>query len=194
MTDGKKRKKGGGKLTRSETVTVRLDPRLRYLSELAARSQRRTLSSYIEWTLQQSLDDVVPKNFSWEEDITLAERAEYLWHVEPADRLVRLAFQHSHLLNFEEANQWHVIMITDWFWDSDLLPESAQKILSRPLKADKTKGRTFIADKTGIVSLPAARWNRIRRAWGAIKSRANKEMSQDEFYDLIKGYEESGNG
>ena len=36
MTDVKKRKKGGGKLTRSEIVTVRLDPKLRYLSELAA--------------------------------------------------------------------------------------------------------------------------------------------------------------
>ena len=45
------RKGGGGKLSRSETVTVRLDPRLRYLAELAARLHRRTLSSYVEWEI-----------------------------------------------------------------------------------------------------------------------------------------------
>jgi hypothetical protein len=37
------KRKGGGKLSRSETVTVRLDPKLRYLAELAALKQRRTL-------------------------------------------------------------------------------------------------------------------------------------------------------
>ena len=41
-------KGGGAKLSRSETVTVRLDPKLRYLAELGARSQRRTVSSFIE--------------------------------------------------------------------------------------------------------------------------------------------------
>jgi hypothetical protein len=47
------RKGGGGKLSRSETVTVRLDPKLRYLAELAARLHRRTLSSYIEWAIKR---------------------------------------------------------------------------------------------------------------------------------------------
>ena len=53
-----KRKGGGGKLARSETVTVRLDPKLRYLAELAARKQRRTVSSFIEWAVEQSFSGV----------------------------------------------------------------------------------------------------------------------------------------
>ena len=48
-------KAGGGKLARSEVVTVRLDPRLRYLANLVARKQRRTLSSFIEWAIEESL-------------------------------------------------------------------------------------------------------------------------------------------
>ena len=51
MTEQEMRKGGGGKLSRSETVTVRLDPKLRYLAELAARLHRRTLSSYVEWAI-----------------------------------------------------------------------------------------------------------------------------------------------
>ena len=51
-----KRRGGGGKLARSETVTVRLAPKLRYLAELAARKQRRTLSSFIEWAIEETLE------------------------------------------------------------------------------------------------------------------------------------------
>ena len=40
---------------KSEVVTVRLDPKLKYVAELAARRQRRTLSSYIEWAIEDSL-------------------------------------------------------------------------------------------------------------------------------------------
>src|SRR6516165_4850387 len=52
---GGKRKGGGAKLVRSETVTVRLDPKLRYLGEIAARKQRRTVSSFIEWAIEDVL-------------------------------------------------------------------------------------------------------------------------------------------
>lgn len=47
-------------MTRSETVTMRLTPKLRYLAELAARKHRRTLSSYIEWVLAQRALDAGP--------------------------------------------------------------------------------------------------------------------------------------
>jgi hypothetical protein len=50
------RKKGaGGKLNRSKVVSVRLDPKLHYLTEIAAAVQRRTMSSYIEWAVQERL-------------------------------------------------------------------------------------------------------------------------------------------
>lgn len=50
--------KVGSKLNRSETVTIRLDPRLNYLTDLAARCQRRTKSSFIEWVIKETLKDL----------------------------------------------------------------------------------------------------------------------------------------
>ena len=41
--------------SRSETVTVRLNPRIHYLATLAARSHQRTLSSFIEWAVTRAL-------------------------------------------------------------------------------------------------------------------------------------------
>lgn len=52
------RKSRGAKPSRSETVTVRLKPKTKYLAELAARKQRRTLSSFIECAAADSLNRV----------------------------------------------------------------------------------------------------------------------------------------
>ena len=54
------------KLNRSETVTVRLDPRLNYLAELAGRAQRRTKSSFIEWAVQEAVRSLgLPDLMEW---------------------------------------------------------------------------------------------------------------------------------
>ncbi len=65
MATKKKRvaKGGGGKRGRVHGLTVRLDPRLRYLADIAARKQRRTLASFIEWAIEQSLEDLVEYRF-----------------------------------------------------------------------------------------------------------------------------------
>src|SRR5579872_1699710 len=49
-----RKKGGGGKLNRSEIIQARLDPKLHMAAEIMARSERRTLSSFIEKTIEQS--------------------------------------------------------------------------------------------------------------------------------------------
>jgi len=95
---------GGGKLTRSETVTVRLDPKLRYLAELAARRQRRTVSSYIEWAIEESLNRVLIC-----EGKSIADTAPTLWDVDEADRFAKLALNYPDLLTHGEQVLWKLI-------------------------------------------------------------------------------------
>lgn len=113
MAEEAERRKGGGKLSRSETVTVRLDPKLRYLAELAARRQRRTVSSYIEWAIEDSF-----KRFSLDlnGNGTLAEEAEALWDVDDADRFARLALLHPDLLTHDEQVLWKIVRDNGWLW------------------------------------------------------------------------------
>jgi hypothetical protein len=92
---------GGGKLSRSEVVTVRLDPKLRYLAELAARKQRRTLSSFIEWAIEQSLAEV-----KLTQTATVADKAVALWDVDECDRFIKLALHDESLLNYREQVLW----------------------------------------------------------------------------------------
>ena len=120
MTDQIKRKGGGGKLARSETVTVRFDPKLRYLAELAARKHSRTLSSYIEWQIKVALEreDVRPVNTPAHVAApeTIGSEAEYLWDVDEADRFAKLALRYPHLLTHEEQVRWKLIRECPGLW------------------------------------------------------------------------------
>jgi len=115
MSDDGKRKIGGGKLARSETVTVRLDPQLRYLIELAARRQRRTVSSFIEWALEDSLSSVVIGE-SYEQPVTLAEQKHNLWDTDEADRFIKLAMNYPEMLNHHEQILWKLIRENGYLW------------------------------------------------------------------------------
>lgn len=115
MTEQERRKGGGSKLSRSETVTVRLDPKLRYLAELAARKQRRTLSSYIEWAIEESLRHA-PLELQGDYEVTISSMAGTLWDVDDADRFVKLAVRYPELLTHDEQILWKLIRENGYVW------------------------------------------------------------------------------
>ena len=132
MTEQEMRKSGaGGKLSRSETVTVRFDPKLRYLAELAARLHRRTLSSYIEWAIKAALDSepLRPAGYSAEQadGFTIGSEAESLWDVDEADRFAKLALRYPHLLTHEEQVRWKLIRECGYLWLGKYGPPPAQE-------------------------------------------------------------------
>jgi len=99
------RKKARGKQPKSEIVTVRLDPKLRFIAELAARMQRRTLSSFIEWAIETALEGYRPE----EKMPTARETGDLIWDVDDADRFVKLAVHGSSLLTHSEQVLWKAI-------------------------------------------------------------------------------------
>ena len=114
---GSKKKRSGGRLGRSETVSVRLDARLRYIAELAARKQRRTVSSFIEWAIEETLKVT---NLTEETDFdgkrSFWEAASQLWDVSDSDRFAKLAFNYPDLLTYEEQVLWKLIRENGLLW------------------------------------------------------------------------------
>jgi len=111
------RKGGGGTLSRTEIVTIRLDPKLRYLAELAARSHRRTLSSWIEWSIKTSIDqELLPASEATKEHHRLGDAAKFLWDVDEPGRLAQLALHYPSLLTFEEQLIWKLVKTNGYFW------------------------------------------------------------------------------
>ncbi|MFM9880365.1 MAG: hypothetical protein ACKVOO_08155 [Burkholderiaceae bacterium] len=118
------RKGGGGKLSRSEIVTVRMDSQLHYLAELAARKHRRTLSSFVEWAVQQSFKGVEMyhgSGYNGDESVFLSDVETKLWDVDQSERFVRLAILYPDLLTHEEQERWKLLN------DSQLLAPAMQR-------------------------------------------------------------------
>ena len=101
---------------KSEIVTVRLDPKLKYLAELAARRHRRTLSSYIEWAIEDSLSRVHPIYDVENGVASFADRASDLWDVDEPDRFAKLALNYPDLLDHEEQRIWKLIRECGYLW------------------------------------------------------------------------------
>ena len=100
VTKGKS--KGGGKLSRSEVVTVRFDPKLRYALELGARAHRRTVSSFIEWAVEKALVDVPLQGAASDTKENVLNWLPKLWDVGHAERVWKLFNNFPNLLTFEE--------------------------------------------------------------------------------------------
>ncbi len=113
----KKVKGGGSKLSRSETVSVRLDPKLRFAAELAARKHRRTLSSFIEWAVEEATQRVplsIPDH-QGETDYAY-DAIEKVWDVDEADRFAKFALEFPFLLTHEEEVLWKLICENGYVW------------------------------------------------------------------------------
>ena len=95
---------GGSKLQRSETVTLRLDPKLRYLADIGARAQRRTVSSFIEWAIENVLNKVILKG-----NADLQGFSYILWDPTEADRFAKLAIYFPEFLTYDEQVLWKLI-------------------------------------------------------------------------------------
>ena len=97
---------------KSDVITVRLSPKLKYGLELLSRKQHRPLSSVVTWAVEQLLND---------SDVGLChprhgETLEGLWHVHPADRLVKLAIRWPELMTYEEELLVEQIKDEKWGW------------------------------------------------------------------------------
>ena len=92
---------------RTETLSIRLSPRLRYLARIAAQKQLRPISSFIEWAVEHALASVVIGKAGE----TLADHSTHLWDVDERDRFVSLAMSFPELLNDVEQIVWKMLKI-----------------------------------------------------------------------------------
>jgi uncharacterized protein (DUF1778 family) len=91
--------------TKTETFSVRLDPQTRYLAELAARSQGRSLANFIQMAIESALETTKIETYANRERPIQVRSSEFInqvWDVDEPERLVKLALTYPELLSFEE--------------------------------------------------------------------------------------------
>jgi hypothetical protein len=186
----KNTKKGqGSKLNRTEILQFRLDPKLRFALELMARSERRTVSSFIEKLVSDAIDthsivmlktfeelrqekgkittdDISGKDPNVKKTVTLTEALKQLWHVDEIHRFILMAFYSSSLLAYDEELMWHFIMHTNYYWTyyyvnaNDTQNKSLGKMLTR------------IFDPKGVL------WERLEMHWPLLKAGQGDKINE----------------
>lgn len=97
MTE-KKRRGGGGKLARTENVQVRLDPKLRFAAELAAAKERRTLSSFVEWAVDNAVHEIHVTKGQDGQLLSAYEIADEVWRDNEELRILLMGARYPELL------------------------------------------------------------------------------------------------
>lgn len=170
----KKSKPKGAKTNRSETLSIRLDPKLRYLTELGARLHRRSLSSFIEWAIEDVLkktylDQGNNNGFHHEDRLNIIEEAGFLWDIDESDRLVKLALRHPSLLTHEEQIVWKLIRENGSLW----------------------KGKFVNNEWTWTVHEPSFIYERLREHWDQFLAVARGESGKETLPGWKKTQEQS---
>lgn len=110
------RRKKSGTILKGDSVTFRLEPKLKWGIELLARKHKRTLSSVIEWSIfnalnsQDGLNNIIDGI-----DVNILE---LVWDVEQPDRIIKLAIYCPNLLSYEEEVIWKLIKENNFFWNT----------------------------------------------------------------------------
>lgn len=163
-----RRERTGDYKKKTEVVTIRLDPQLKYLAELAARRQRRPLSSFIEWAVEQSLAQVHPAYDAANdfEAATLKDVANTLWDVDEPDRFAKLALRYPDLLDHEEQRRWKLIRECGLLWRGSHSGPEGEWVW----KIEESK----------LI------WERLREHWDVFCNVARGEMEQSALPTWVK--------
>lgn len=117
--------------TPTVSVSLRIDPRIKYGIDLAARIQKRTVTGVVEWAVENALADIqMPTSVFRELEspdaaTDLASHLDdILWSTNEGVRLVLLASRYPSLLTYDETLIWETIKLSPPFWR--FLPSCAE--------------------------------------------------------------------
>lgn len=100
----------------SVNVSLRLDPKMKYLIDLMTRDQKRTITGVIEWSLERAASQVMITGEAYTEGDTFAQAIDHLWSTDEATRVIKLAIYRQSLLDYDEMRIWETIRATKHFW------------------------------------------------------------------------------
>lgn len=98
---------------KSEVLSLRIDPRLKYGLDLLARQQRRSVTGVVEWVIGETFRKE-PINDADGRERAFSEAVEVLWSENELERLLKLWFFYPSLLSYEESRMVNVLLRS---WD-----------------------------------------------------------------------------
>lgn len=177
------------KHSKSEVVSIRMNPRIRFGLELMARQQRRSLTGVIEWLIDQALQD--------EDGCLMRNRCKGLilrqptnlldevWDPDESERFVRLAIFAPQLLTYEEESLWKELKSNYEMWFKNADWREVQKEVQH--QKDNTDDPNFDeVHNTWILISDAFKFKFLKEVWPECKEYLNGQLMDKELFVKIK--------
>ena len=153
-------------MKKSQMVSLRLDPRMRYLAGLAAKRQHITLTEFIHRAIEQAFHAIpVARGLG-----SIADYGEWLYDFDEITRFVRLAHSFEDLLDRDELLIWKVIRDNKYFWNNE--PWTFPVVLEKPLS-------TGSRHPPPVIRTPSPDIEKIRKHWKQIIAVAREDAPPD---------------
>jgi len=92
---------------KTETLTLRLDPKTKFAIELLAREQKRTLAGVIEWAVQRAMSNQTVVTGAGKG--SMQQLVDKVWSPDDLEKTIYLGLHAEHLLSYEEYCVWTVV-------------------------------------------------------------------------------------
>lgn len=100
---------------KSDALSIRIDPRLKFGLEIASRLQRRPVTGVVEWAISEALGNEFLLDEA-ENRFTVSQAASQLWSENEIERLLGFWFNFPQLLTYEESRLVNVLVRTPQLW------------------------------------------------------------------------------
>ena len=197
------KRKPAGEQAKGLTLTIRISPKSKFVMELLARKQRRTVSAVIEWLAMQAADEAFSESVEFiENGVTRTVKrslSDLLWDVDEVHRLINLAGLAPELMTYDEELIWSTIKNETGFWVENarelFLPvkdgETDMEIMRRISGSlpDTNRYRLFAEDVSSDGRLRVTHWVDavlVRKAFPHIKQTANQEITPEELHRIVE--------
>ena len=107
---------------KTETLTLRLDPKIKFTIELMARIRRQSVTSVIEAAVEAfSVDLDTPVVIEGKREVwSLSHVVSEFWSTDDVARFINMCAFMPELLTYEEQRIWETIKATPQFWDENI--------------------------------------------------------------------------
>lgn len=138
---------------KTTTVSVRLDPRVRFALHLIARMQRRSMSAVLEGAIENLAETTIIRNTLHGTEETAKDLVARYWSPNQFETFLAMSMVCEDLLDYEEQRRWHVIRSTPQFW----------------LRHDPSRKETLAPENF--------RWNDVRRNLANIEAAVEEKAN-----------------
>ncbi|UQI38781.1 hypothetical protein [Vreelandella venusta] len=98
------------------SVSLRIDPKTKYLIDLLARDQKRTITGVIEWAIERAAAQEQFESDDYNNGPSFRDMIDVLWSTDEAMRLIALAMNKASLLDYDELRIWETIKASPDLW------------------------------------------------------------------------------